>query len=266
MSATINVSIIFLVYATISKANGHAWGYFSGVQGPFGGLLRHDWYTPDDLWSPGQNFWNPSGQLWSPFILGNLWGIRRQFFNPFGHIWGYQGHFISPGHFWHSQGVLWGPPQPADDDSGSGEDPGFDETTVSPDSEVSDATTVSPDFEVPDETTVSPGGNTSQPADDGPGSDPGEGSGFDPGEGSGFDVATTDPPTTTSKSTGDGFGEESSLITTTPTGNDVEDGSGLMTYTTTIIPEEARQSGPGLEGDRVTTIPTDAFKLAAEEP
>merc|ERR1711962_311984 len=165
--------------------------------------------------------------LWSPFILGNFWGTRRQFFNPFGHIWGYQRHFISSGYFWDTQGVLWGPPQPADDDSGSGED----ETSVSPDSEVSDATTVSPDSEVPDETTVSPGGNTSQPADD-------------------------------------GFGEESSLTTTAPTGNDVEDGSGLMTYTTTIIPEEARHQGggPGLEGDGVTTIPTDAFKLAAEQP
>ena len=197
--------------------------------------------------------------------------MRRQIFNPFGHIWGYQRPIISPGHFWHSQGVLWGPPQPADGDLGSGEDPGFDETTVSPDSEVSDTTTVSPDSEVPDETTVSPdsevpdettvspGGNTSQPADDG--------SGSDPGEGSGFDVATTDPPTTTSKSAADGFGEESSLTTTAPTGNDVEDGSGLMTYTTTIIPEEARQGGgPGLEGDGVTTMPTDAYTLAAEEP
>ena len=150
--------------------------------------MRHDWYIPEYLWSPGQNFWTPTGQLWSPFVLGNFWGIRRQFFNPFGHIWGYQRPFISPGHFWHSQGVLWGPPQPADGDLGSGEDPGFDETTVSPDSEVSDTTTVSPDFEVPDETTVSPGGNTSQPADDG--------SGSDPGKGSGFDVATTDPPAT----------------------------------------------------------------------
>ena len=81
-------------------------------------------------------------------------------------------------------------------------------------------------------------------------------------------AATTDPPGTTSKSAADGFGEESSLTTTAPTGNDVEDGSGLMTYTTTIIPEEARHQGggPGLEGDGVTTIPTDAFKLAAEEP
>ena len=246
----------FFQYATSGKANGHTWGYFSGARGLFGGLLRHDWYTPDYLWSPGQNFWNPSGQLWSPFILGNFWGIRRQFFNPFGHIWGYQRHFISSGYFWDTQGVLWGPPQPADDDSGSGED----ETSVSPDSEVSDATTVSPDSEVPDETTVSPGGNTSQPADDG--------SGYDPGEGSGFDLATTDPPATTSKSAADGFGEESSLTTTAPTGNDVEDGSGLMTYTTTIIPEEARHQGggPGLEGDGVTTIPTDAFKLAAEQP
>ena len=106
---------------------------------------------------------------------------------------------------------------------------------------------------------VSPGGNTSQPADDG--------SGYDPGEGSGFDLATTDPPATTSKSAADGFGEESSLTTTAPTGNDVEDGSGLMTYTTTIIPEEARQGGgQGLEGDGVTTMPTDAYTLAAEEP
>ena len=249
----------FFQYATSGKANGHAWGYFSGFQGPFGGLLRHDWYTPEDLWSPRQNFWNPWGQLWSPFILGNPWGIRRQFFNPFGHILGYQRPFISPGHFWDSQGVLWDPPQPANGDLGSGEDPSFDETTVSPDSEVSDTTTVSPDSEVPDETTVSPGGNTSQPSDDDPGSDS--------GEGSGFDVATTDPPTTTFKSTGDGFGEESSLTTTAPTGNDVEDGSGLMTYTTTIIPEEARQGGgQGLEGDGVTTMPTDAYTLAAEEP
>ena len=223
--------------------------------------MRHDWwYTPENLGSPGQNFWNPWGQLWSPFILGDFWGIRRQFFNPFGHIWGYQRPIISPGHFWDSQGVLWDPPQPADGDLGSGEDPGVDETTVSPDSEVSNTTTVSPDFEVPDETTVSPGGNTSQPADDG--------SGSDPGEGSGFDVATTDPQATTSNSAADGFGEESSLTTTAPTGNDVEDGSGLMTYTTTIIPEKARHqgSGPGLEGDGVTTMPTDAYTLAAEEP
>ena len=196
------------------------------------------------------------GALLSLETFGEFGG---SFFNPFGHIWGYQRPIISPGHFWHSQGVLWGPPQPADGDLGSGEDPGFDETTVSTDSKVSDETTVSPDSEVPDETTVSPVGNTSQPADDNPGSDP--------GEGSGFDVATTDPPATTSKSAGDGFGEESSLTTTVPTGNDVEDGSGLMTYTTTIIPEEARQGGgPGLEGDGVTTMPTDAFKFAAEEP
>lgn len=196
-----------------------------------------------------------------PFYPWRLLGIRRQFFNPFGHIWGYQRPFISPDHFWDSQGVLWGPLQPADGDLGSGEDPGFDETTVSPDSEVSDTTTVSPDFEVPDETTVSPGGNTSQPADDG--------SGSDPGEGSGFVVATTDPPTTTSKSAAYGFGEESSLITTTPTGNDVEDGSGLVTYTTTIIPEKARHQGGGPELERdggVTTMPTDAYTLAAEEP